>query len=181
MGQCLINTGYVLSAQCLNSATGGIEEIYVKTFSAKTNGSTYTFDSDNVITGMDESVSASTWYTIELRRNSGEWNEPGEYNTENRNFIYVQDINLTFPKRNSETRNLLYLLARNDMLIILLDNKGLYWLVGQDFGCRITDSSGVSGRLMNDPNNQNLIIQSRELQPARLISSTLIGNLIFSS
>lgn len=169
MANCLINSGYALGCR---DNIGGIQEAFIASFSGAT---TYTLDADNIITGI---TSTQTFYTYEQPKETGEFiNGEGQISRENGTVFYVQTVNLTFHKNEADLRNSLILLAQAQLLVIVLDQNGRYWLVGKQNGADLITSSMTSGKAYGDMNGATVSIEGREPLPAFEVSATAFATL----
>jgi hypothetical protein len=169
MSNCVINSGYALGCR---DNTGGIQKALVNSFSADT--VTWSTDAAGVITGQ---TGAGTYYTFQQRNETGSFNQTGQHSPENGTNFWEQNVELVFHKYEASSRNLLYSLALNELSVIVQDQNGKYFLVGQQNGANLIASEAGSGKAYGDMNGSTVTIQGKEPIPAREISPALIATL----
>ena len=169
---CTISQGLQLGCK---DSTGGIRKVYISNFS---DDETYAIDANGQITGV---TSAATYYTFEVRPQSAGFNETINASIENGTLFYTQELSLGFDKNTVELRNQMYLLAQNQMRIIVLDQNGLYRVVGKINGADITAGTIPTGKAFGDRNGYELTITAFEPQPSSFISSAAFATLTVSA
>jgi hypothetical protein len=165
---CLINEGYGFG--CKDNAPG-VKRAYIGNFTAST---VYNYDSDGIITG---GTSAPTFYEFLQRNETGEFFEEGVHSVENGTNSWNQTVNLVLHKNNAKMRSLLYTLAIGTLQVIVLDNNGKYWMVGEGNGADLTASNLNRGKVAGDLNGSTLTLLAKEVKPAREVSSAYFSTL----
>lgn len=168
MSTCLFTAGYSLGCK---DNTGGIQKFYIANFSAVTS---YTYDSTGQITG---GTAVPTWYTFEQRNEVGEFNQEGAHSVENGTNFWNQTSVLTLYKNQASIRNLLYTMAQTQLQIIVLDQNGNYFMVGEQNGADMTASSASAGKAFGDLNGSKITLLAKEPSPARQLTSTYFSSL----
>ena len=166
---CVYNSGYSLGCR---DNLGGLQKVYIRSYSAST---TYSYDSNGVITGGTNT--ASPFYTIEQRTETAEFIQEGQHNLENGTNFWNQNVNLTFHKYQASLRNLVYSLALSEVDVIVLDQNGKYFLVGEQNGANLISSGPNTGKAYGDLNGATVGLQAKEPTPAREIDSTFFATL----
>ncbi len=167
MSNCLISAGYSLGCR---DNLGGLQKAYIRNWSAST---TYTYDSNGQITGG----TAGSFYTIEQRNETAEFTQEGQHSLENGTNFWNQNVNLVFHKYQASIRNLVYVLAQTEVEIIVLDQNGNYFLVGEQNGANLISSAPSVGKAFGDMNGATIGFQAKEPSPARQVSSAFISTL----
>lgn len=167
---CILNTGYTLTCR---DNTGGIQKAYIRNWSA---GTSYTYDSTGTITGSTGVYSATSWYTFEVRPETGSF-MPGEgaHSIENGTNFWTQKLELTLHKYQASIRTLLYALAQTEMEVLVLTQNNQYLLMGEQNGANLTTSSANVGKAYGDMNGVTLTLEAKEPSTARVVDSTLAG------
>lgn len=169
---CLLTSGYSLGCR---DNIGGIQKVYMRNWSAST---TYTYDSNGQVTGGTNT--STSFYTFEQRNETAEFNAgEGQHSIENGTNFYNQNVNLMFHKYQASIRNLIYVLAQTECEIIVLDQNGKYFLVGEQNGANVIASNSNVGKVFGDLNGSTINFQAKEPWPAREVSSTFISTLTF--
>jgi hypothetical protein len=164
---CLITNGYVLGCR---DSIGGIQEAYIGNFES---GATYTLSSDDTITAFGGTT--ASFFTFEQEIETGEFNQTGEYSTENGTVFFDQQLTLMFHKNDSALRNQLLLLSQANMSVIVKDQRGEYWLMGFQNGVRAINGAQNTGKAFGDMNGVTITLQGKEPEPAHRISATASG------
>ena len=164
---CLINKGYSLA--CRNSI-GGIKASYIGNFETD---QTYTIDTDGVIT--DIAGTTASYFKFEQEMETGEFNQEGQYSTENGTVFFDQQLTLTFHKNDADLRNTLLLLSQANLTAIVVDQRDELWLLGKNNGLRAISGSQNTGKAFGDLNGVIITLQGKEPEPATNISGTASG------
>lgn len=158
---------------------GGIQKAYIRNWSA---GTSYTYNSTGEITGATGSYSAATWYTFEVRPETGSFNPGnGQHNLENGTNYWEQQLDLTLHKYQASVRNLLYAVAQTEMEILVLTQNNQYILMGEQNGANLTASQASVGKAYGDLNGTTFTMIAKEPSPARIVDTTLATSFTFSA
>jgi len=160
---CRINNG--ITAPC-NRSQGGIRKIYIANGpldgSLESNGTIIVLYSD-----VDAGTLVSPWYTIELPRVTGTFDEVFEINQANGTVVYNQELRFVSNTHDTTTRQRLIELAEsNDMIVIFEDNNGQRWLMGEEHGCYLSTATTETGIAYNDRHGHTVVIAARNPEPA---------------
>lgn len=165
---CILNTGYSLGCR---DNIGGIQKAYIRNWSA---GTSYTYDATGTITGSTGAYSATSWYTFEVRPETGSFNPGnGQHNLENGTNFWEQQLDLTLHKYQASIRTLLYAVAQTEMEILVLTQNNQYILMGEQNGANLTASQASVGKAYGDLNGVTFTMIAKEPSTARVVDSTL--------
>jgi len=165
---CLINNGYALGCK---DSLGGVQEVYIGSFSG---GTSFSYDANDVITGV---TGANTFFTFEQRQEQAEFVQTGQHSIENGTNFWEQVVSLIFTKNTADLRNTLKLLSQSTLFIIVKDQNGKYWFVGEQNGTDLTASTASAGKAFGDLNGVTVSFTAKEPYPAREISAAAFGTL----
>ena len=70
-------------------------------------------------------------------------------------------------------RNEVKMLARAKMSIIIKDNNGTYWLMGETNGVRLVSGDNGTGTALGDRNGYSLSFQAQEPEPMRAVTASI--------
>lgn len=168
---CLINNGYALGCK---DNLGGVQEVYIGSFSGDT---TFAYDSNDVITGV---TGANTFYTFEQRQEQAEFVQTGNHSIENGTNYWEQVVSLIFTKNTADLRNTLKLLSQSTLFVIVKDQNGTYFWVGEQNGADLTSSTASAGKAFSDLNGVTVSITAKEPSPARVITASAFAALAVS-
>ena len=165
---CSLTTGYALGCR---DSIGGIKTIYVQAFNAtgsvNTNGS-------GTVTGFTGYASGS-FFEYDLTKATSSMTETVAGNIENGTLFYTPEITFTINKLQTAVRNELRLMARVNIIAIVLDNNGLYWLLGANNGLEVTAGTAGTGTAFGDRNGYNFTLTGMEPEPMLNISLGTFG------
>lgn len=165
---CSLTTGYALG--CRNSV-GGIKTLYVQTWSSS--GSVNT-NGAGLVTGFT-GYSASGFFEYDLTKATSSMTETVAGNIENGTLFYTPEITFTINKLQTAVRNELRLMARVNIIAIVLDNNGLYWLLGANNGLEVTAGTAGTGTAFGDRNGYNFTLTGMEPEPMLNITLGTFG------
>tara|TARA_B110000285_G_scaffold96546_1_gene110198 strand:+ start:1216 stop:1728 length:513 start_codon:yes stop_codon:yes gene_type:complete len=165
---CILANGIALGCK---DSLGGIKEVYIGSTNATT---VFTYDADDVITGA---TAAPNFFTFEQRNEQGEFVQTGQHSVENGTNFWEQSVSLIFTKNDAEDRNTLMLLAQSTLMIIVLDQNGKYWVVGESNGADLTASTQSAGKAYGDLNGTTVSFMGKESSPAREMDSVTFATL----
>ena len=165
---CILANGIALGCK---DSLGGIKEVYI----GSTNSTTvFTYDADDVI---DSATAAPNFFTFEQRNEQGEFVQTGQHSVENGTNFWEQSVSLIFTKNDAEDRNTLMLLAQSTLMIIVLDQNGKYWVVGESNGADLTASTQSAGKAYGDLNGTTVSFMGKESSPAREMDAATFATL----
>ena len=166
---CAIIQGYEIP--CRNSV-GGISEIYLTEIENK---ATLTAVS-GVITAFTLSSGKKFW-TFKLEKENAEFTEKIVPSVENGTVYYEQEVKFSMKQLSASNRNNIRQMVQNRLFIIVKDNNGVYWLLGEVNGCDLGASDGKTGKAMGDLNGYSLTFMGKEPAPAQQVTGTLLATL----
>lgn len=166
---CAIIQGYEIP--CRNSV-GGISEIYLTEIENK---ATLTAVS-GVITAFTLSSGKKLW-TFKLEKENAEFTEKIVPSVENGTVYYEQEVKFSMKQLSASNRNNIRQIVQNRLFIIVKDNNGVYWLLGEVNGCDLGASDGKTGKAMGDLNGYSLTFMGKEPAPAQQVTGTLLATL----
>lgn len=167
---CLLNGGYSLGCR---DSIGGIQEVYIANFPS---GQLYTLDANDNIIGLTGTT--ASYYTFEQEMETGEFNQTGAYSTENGTVFFDQQLTVMFHKNDATLRNQLLVLSQANMSVIVLDQRGEYWLMGYQNGVRAINGAMNTGKAFGDMNGITITLQAKEPEPAYRIDDISIFTII---
>lgn len=147
---------------------GGLKTMWITDF---TNILSVTQDGDEFITQLS---GTGTFYEFQLIRTSSQHTETVNASLENGTVFYQGETVTYFVKLEQEKRNLLKALAQSQRLAIVIeDNNGEYFYLGQTYGCFISAGSSVTGKALGDQNGYNMTFQYLEPNPMNQLDGSL--------
>ena len=169
---CSLTTGYALGCR---DSVGGIKTIFVQTLNAtgsvNTNGS-------GLVSGFTPTSVSGSWFEYDLTKATSSMTETLNASTENGTLFYTPEVTFTINKLQTSVRNELRLLARNRLLVIVLDNNGRYWLLGAANGLEASAGTAGTGTAFGDRSGYEMTLTGMEpdamlnILPATFSAST---------
>lgn len=163
---CALTTGFTLD--CRNS-NGGIEAVY---FTELANKDAITAAS-GVITAFTL-TSGKRFFKYELRKKTGLFEQNIQANQENGTVFYEQTLNIKLEALTAAKRNEILLLAQNNLMIIVKDNNGVYWLMGETRGATLSGGKSSTGTAYGDLSGFDLNFMAEESAMAQQVTASLI-------
>jgi hypothetical protein len=151
---CSLSAGYQLPCR----STGGIQEIYIGTYNG--NALQYIFGTDSSIIGFTGST--VSFYGFQQPAQIGSYVEAGQGSIENGTFFYEGTLEMTLQQMTQALANTINTLGIGRWRAILLDQNGLYWLVGRQNAVYVTTSTPSLGKAFGDLNGTVITFQSDE-------------------
>ncbi len=166
---CFISSGLELGC---SDGIGGIKKIYiVGGATGEVTGLTY--NATGAITGAT-SVSGTSIYGFELKRNTSSLSQNVTKSFENGTIYFEQVLTAVFFKYDQDKRNQVKILSQNDQIqIIAIDQNDVQYYLGQVNGMYLSGGSAATGTALGDRNGYELVFTGQEQEPARVITGAL--------
>jgi len=166
---CVLTSSRTLACR---DAVGGIKKIYITELANK-----------SAITASAGAISAFTlstgkqFWTYDLVKETAEYEQKINTSVEAGTVFYETELKVMLHKTSVATRNELKLIAQNQLMIIILDRNGDYWLMGESNGADLVPSTSKSGKAMGDFNGYELVFNAKESDLMQTVASGLIATL----
>ena len=165
---CNLTTGFAVGC---NDSIGGVAEFWIanmpEDFAAATDGS-------GEVTGL--SGTGLTYFKFECTNAQGAsslMNDNPTVNDANGTSFFDQTATYVLNKMEKAKRNEVKMIARAKMSIIIKDNNGTYWLMGETNGVRLVSGENGTGTALGDRNGYSLSFQAQEPEPMPIVTVTL--------
>ncbi len=168
---CTLLTGGILK-DCANNL-GGVKKIYITDF-VNVLSVTETTGTLTAIT----MASGTVFYEFEFNKNTSTFGEVATVSLENGSLFYDQTVTLKIPRREVAKRNVLKLLMQKDLAVIVQDENGLYWYIGETNGANVTELPSESGTAKGDFNGYTITMKGQEPEQAPEVDSAIIAGLL---
>lgn len=171
---CLLTSGISLS--CRNS-NGGLQTVYIGNY----NGSSLTYTlgtgaSGSYITAFTGGT--SSYYQFAQPNETSAWTSEGAFSAENGTSFYTQKVELTIQQMNSTNNVNVNILGQGSWRIVVLDQNGIYFLIGAQNGARVVSSTPGAGKAMGDLNGAVVTFEAKEPVTAYELSTSAALQLI---
>lgn len=90
----------------------------------------------------------------------------------------VSDLVLMFNRMETAKRIEISALAQNDLVVIVKDANGKYWLLGKDEPVNATAGDGLTGTARADRNGYSITLQDNSLEMPYEVDQSIIAGLI---
>lgn len=162
---CNLTAGIALGCR---DNTGGLKTMWITDY---TNVASVTSNTGSTITQISGS---GTFYEFQLIRTSSQHTETVNASLENGTVFYQGETVTFFAKLDQAKRNILKTLAQSQQLAIVIeDNNGDYFYLGQTYGCYVTAGTSVTGLNLGDRNGYNITFGYLEPNPMNQLSGPL--------
>lgn len=161
--------------QCTDgTCAGGIGKLYIANANQVTS---ITTNASAAVTAITMNSSASVFYEIEFRDNSGAFTETVTQDPDTLSVAVEQSLLGIINCRDQELRNLVQDMANQacGLVVVHVENTGNYWIWGAETvgakrrPARLTSAEGLTGALFTDSNQETLTISCRTSNKARYI------------
>lgn len=166
---CAISTGYTKTCR---DAVGGIKTVYITELANKSSIT----QASGIITAF-ALTAGKKFYTFEMTQATANASSDPKPNKANGTFYYDQKLKIEVPKRLASFSYQLKNLAVQDLMVIILDMNGDYWLLGENNGMAMVDSVGAYGTQMADKTGHELNFNAMEGEDAKQVTSGLMAAL----
>lgn len=147
---------------------GGLKTMWITDY---TNIASVTQSTGDTITQISGS---GTFYEFQLIRTSSQHTETVNASLENGTVFYQGETVTFFSKLEQAKRNILKTLAQSQRLAIVVeDNNGDLFYLGQTYGCYVTAGTSVTGLNLGDRNGYNITFGYLEPNPMNQLSGSL--------
>ncbi len=166
---CALTTGFTLD--CRNS-NGGIEAVYFTEL-----------ENQNTLTATGTVIEAFTlntgkqFFKYDLRKKTSIFEQNIQVNNENGTVFYEQTLSVKLDKLETTKRNEILLLAQNNLFVIIKDNNGKYWLMGQTRGALLNGGKGTTGTAYGDMSGFELTFMGEEPELSKEVTASLLDTL----
>jgi hypothetical protein len=168
-----------LAKSCETSA-GGINKIYVTDFANVTAYTIGASTSPQVGDWIDAITSSVDFFEIATNKNVCNFQETVTIDLANGTTFFNQVITLELSRRETTKRTFIEKLidGQKQLLIIILDSNGNYWLSGKEEGSYVTAIDGGTGVAKADKNGYTVTFTAMEPDQAWQIDPTIISALV---
>ena len=166
---CILNE-YELSCR---DNIGGIQRVFIGCYDSDV---VFSLDGDNMIDGV--SGPTVSYYKFEQEIETGSFVQNGQFSTENGTSFYEQTLEITLHKMDTIMRNRISTLGQGKWRIIVLDQRGSYWMMGYQNPVRVSAATPNLGKAYGDLNGAVITFLGKEPEPAYVIDPTLALTLI---
>lgn len=152
---------------------GGIDTVYITELE---NEAAMTVVS-GIVTAFTLATGKKFWI-YELEKENAELVETEQVSVEGGTTFYEQVLTMSIVKLSASSRNELRLLAQNRLHIIVKDNNGVYWLLGENRGCdKVGTNEAKTGKAFGEMGGYTMAFLGKEATPMVEVTAALISTL----
>lgn len=159
---CLQTLGGILR-DCASSM-GGIKAIYVANFDDVTGVSGDGDEIDEIT--MAQSKKFASYF---MKKESGSMTSTLNAGTNGSTAYWTTEVIGVFNKMTASKHAEIAALAIGELAVIVLDNNGTYWYLGDDHPVTASAGNGVTGTAFGDANQYDITLSDTSLNPPRTI------------
>lgn len=140
-------------------------------------------DDIGAITLSEDKVSeittgAGKFHKYEFPRNTGSLSSNYQIALENGTRYVVSDLVLVFNRMETAKRVEITALAQNNLILIVKDANGKYWLLGKDEPVVATAGDGLTGTARGDRNGYSITLQDNSHEMPYEVDESIIAGLL---
>ena len=166
---CALTQGYNLDCR---DSYGGVNTVYVMAFGDAT---TITAAA-GIVTAITKATAKRFW-RYKLIAHTADGSESMKMSREAGTIEVEQSLKFPINKMTVAVRNELMLLAKNRLLFVYVDENGLGWLYGKDYGLMGETFEAKTGVQLADRNGYELAFMGKEKELAMQVDATTLAAL----
>ena len=151
---CALTQGYAVGCQ---DYFGGTAMVYIM---EKPNAISIT-ESAGIVTAITKAT-GKKFQKYAIESHTGEAKSAKATNKENGTSSVKQTVTFPINGMSASIRNEIELLAKNRLLIVIVDNNGIGWLYGKDFGMRLMTANSGTGKALTDRNGYDFTFEEQK-------------------
>lgn len=167
---CNLTSGVALDCR---TNTGGIKNIYIASVTGTTgivatatNGVVSSFTVDGTTVSSAAGLTTTPFFKFEVPKQVASLTENGTFSEENGTTFFTQVLSFPVNKLEASKQVTLSKLAKSEKLCVVVeDNNGNRWLIGNDNGTTATTSAGGTGTAYGDRNGYVVEITGFSVDP----------------
>jgi hypothetical protein len=166
---CALTQGYTFDCK---DNIGGLRYVWFINW----NDVTEVTEASGVVTAITKS-GGKVFYKYQLVRNTASFTENIQGSIENGTVLFDQQLAIVINKMQVNMRNEILLLARNNMMAVVEDQNGRYWLAGRLNGLDLLTGSSATGLAQTDRNGYTLNFSGGEQELAPEVDAATVATL----
>lgn len=166
---CALTQGYTFDCK---DNIGGVKAVWF----INANDVSSVTESSGVITTITKGA-GKVFYKYQLVRNTSSFTQNIAGSVENGTVVYNQELAIVINKMQVSMRNEILLLAQNNLMAVVEDANGKYWLAGRYNGLDLTAGTAGTGTAQADRNGFTLTFTGGEKALAPEVQSSVISGL----
>lgn len=130
----------------------------------------------SIIITFQSAWTAGSFYEFKTNKNVCSYTETVQTDMANGTIFFAQVVNLVLSRRETTKREAIMKLidGQKQLLIVVLDTNGIYWLFGEKEGVYVTSIEGGTGTAKSDMNGYTITFTGNEVEQAYEIDYSAI-------
>ena len=166
---CALTSGYTFDCK---DNIGGLKSVWFIGY----NDVASVTEASGVITAITKDA-GKVFYKYQLVRNTASFTENIAGSIENGTVVFNQELLIVINTMQTSMRNEMLLLAKNNMMAVVEDQNGRYWLAGRFNGLDLLTGSVSTGLAQADRNGYSFTFSGGEKESAPEVQSAVISTL----
>ena len=166
---CALTSGYTFDCK---DNIGGLKSVWFIGY----NDVASVTEASGVITAITKDA-GKVFYKYQLVRNTASFTENIAGSIENGTVVFNQELLIVINKMQTSMRNEMLLLAKNNMMAVVEDQNGRYWLAGRFNGLDLLTGSVSTGLAQADRNGYSFTFSGGEKESAPEVQASVISTL----
>ena len=166
---CALTSGYTFDCK---DNIGGLKSVWFIGY----NDVASVTEASGVITAITKDA-GKVFYKYQLVRNTASFTENIAGSIENGTVVFNQELLIVINKMQTSMRNEMLLLAKNNMMAVVEDQNGRYWLAGRFNGLDLLTGSVSTGLAQADRNGYSSTFSGGEKESAPEVQAAVISPL----
>jgi hypothetical protein len=167
----MCNLASSVSLDCRENS-GGVRVIYIRSLTGgtmtmtATSGAITSFTADTTTYSATTGLTTAPFYKIEVPKQTAVLTETGTFSDENGTAFFTQTLSIPVNKLDSTKQVILEQLAKSERLAVVVeDNNGSRWILGNTLGAIAISSTGGTGTSFGDRNGWVIELQALSTSP----------------
>lgn len=166
-------------AKSCDTNAGGVNKVFLTDYSnvaAITEG-TYPYSAGFWVDGI--TMATQSFFEFQTNKNVCNFTEAVSIDMTNGTTFFNQVVTIVLSRRETTKRNAIEKLVagQKQLMVIVLDSNGNYWLFGRAEGAYVTAIEGGSGTAKADANGYTITLTAMEPEQAWQVDPTIISGI----
>lgn len=170
---CVLSNG---QARDCSDSLGGIVEVLI----SERDNITATTVANGDISAITQS-GTTNFYRYELKKESGSLTSTATVDQAGGTSFYDNVVAFTINKMSAAKSNEIKMLMLARLFVIVKDNNGVYWALGNDNFCEGSSLVGQTGQAYGDPNQYQIELTDKSQFPCYGVQSSVVAGLTISA
>lgn len=138
-------------------AVGGVKTVYIANFS-----NVQAYSASSGVVSSITMVPGTKFYTFQLEKENAQYDNKMVGSIENGSTYFESTLTFTMKKLSASMKNSIKVLGQSQLMVIVLDNNGVYHVMGLTRAADCLESTMSTGKAMGDLSGATMTITSKE-------------------